>query len=191
MNKKTLGPAALLFPMPTTLVGSLIAGKPNFATIAYCGIVNYQPPMIAVSLNPKHHTAQGIRECGTFSVNLPSVDLVEKTDYCGLVSGNNTDKSEVFQTYFGTLKNAPMIAECRLSLECRVHQTIKLPLDVMFIGEIVQTYADPEILTNDKPDPRKLNPILFSTFDKGYWTVGDYLAKAWQVGNALKDKETI
>jgi flavin reductase (DIM6/NTAB) family NADH-FMN oxidoreductase RutF len=44
-------------------------------------------------------TATGIRENQTFSVNIPSVDIVKETDYCGLVSGKNQDKSQVFECF--------------------------------------------------------------------------------------------
>jgi len=33
-----------------------------------------------------HYTNSGLRENGTFSVNIPSVELVKQTDYRGLVS---------------------------------------------------------------------------------------------------------
>ena len=74
-------------PMPRSLVGTNARGKGrNYVTIAWFSMVHPKPPYVLVTMNKAHHTNQGIKENGTFSVNIPSVDLVEKTDYCGLVS---------------------------------------------------------------------------------------------------------
>ena len=92
MSKIPLGPRPLLYPMPTVLVGSNVDGKPNFMAVAWCGIVNGRPPMISVALQHPRHTLKGVRQNNTFSVNVPSVDLVKETDYCGIITGTKTDK---------------------------------------------------------------------------------------------------
>ena len=184
----SIGPKTHLYPMPTTLIGALVGGKPNYATVAFCGIVNLEPPRIAIGIGTKHHTTAGIRETGTFSVNLPSAEMVEITDYCGLVSGKRVDKSKLFTTVFGKLGTAPMIEECPLSMECRVVHTWDQEPDLLVVGEIVETYARPEVLTDGVPDLKKLNPLLFSMHDNTYWTVGERIAKAWDVGRGLKGK---
>jgi flavin reductase (DIM6/NTAB) family NADH-FMN oxidoreductase RutF len=56
-------------------------------------MASYKPPRIAITLGKGHCTHPGIRENKAFSVCLPSGDMVEITDYCGIVSGKNTDKS--------------------------------------------------------------------------------------------------
>jgi flavin reductase (DIM6/NTAB) family NADH-FMN oxidoreductase RutF len=45
--------------------------------------------MIGMSLGKTHYTNPGIHENKTFSVSVPGMDLLEKVDYCGLVSGKN------------------------------------------------------------------------------------------------------
>ena len=78
--------AAFLYPMPMVLVGSVVAGKANFMAVAWVTRVNFKPPLLAIALGP-HHTNKGIDENQEFSINIPNVSLLEKTDYCGLVSG--------------------------------------------------------------------------------------------------------
>jgi hypothetical protein len=39
--KKSLGGINVLYPTPTVIVGAVVAGKPNFITIAHIGIVNH------------------------------------------------------------------------------------------------------------------------------------------------------
>jgi hypothetical protein len=65
-----------------------------------------------VSLKETHYTTTGIKASGFFSVNLPSPDLAEKTDFCGVVSGKTTDKSELFTSFYDESGRAPMIQEC-------------------------------------------------------------------------------
>lgn len=191
MKKTTLGPKTFLYPMPTVLVGALVNRKPNYLAIAFCGIVNHDPPMISVSLGKQHYTNQGIRDNHTFSVNIPSVDMVEITDYCGITSGNRVDKSILFGTFYGDLETAPMIEECPLNLECRLVEIIDFgDHSELFVGEIVQTHIGEEYLTENLPDVRKMRPIVFTMHDNNYWHIGEHLAQAWHVGRDFKPKKT-
>ncbi|MEM2146315.1 MAG: flavin reductase family protein, partial [Candidatus Jordarchaeaceae archaeon] len=124
MGKKEIGAKNYFYPMPVTLVGANVNGKPNYLTVAFCGMVNLNPPLISVSLNKTHYTNQGIRENKTFSVNIPSAEMAIVTDYCGLFSGSRVDKSQIFETFYGKLKTAPMIKECPLNLECKLVKTL-------------------------------------------------------------------
>ncbi|MFB0563791.1 MAG: flavin reductase family protein [Candidatus Lokiarchaeia archaeon] len=189
MEKIEIGAKTFLYPMPTTLVGANVGGKPNYLTIAYCGIMNHNPPIIGIAPSKTHYTTIGIKENQTFSVNIPSVDMVKVTDYCGLVSGKKVDKSKLFDTFYGKLKTAPMIGECPLNLECKVIQTLEFANDMVFIGEIVAAYSEKKYLTNGLPDIKKINPIIFSMHDNNYWKVGEHVARAWNVGKELITKE--
>ena len=81
---------------------SVVEGKANFMAVGWVSRVNFKPPLMAVALGP-HHTNKGIEETGQFSINIPDVSLMEKTDYCGLVSGSHTDKSELCTVLYGDL----------------------------------------------------------------------------------------
>jgi flavin reductase (DIM6/NTAB) family NADH-FMN oxidoreductase RutF len=186
MPKLKFGADTLLYPMPVTLVGADVNGKPNFLTVAFCGIMNPHPPMIYAALNKAHHTNSGIRENRTFSVNIPSADMVSITDYCGIFSGRDVDKSGIFDVFYGELGNAPMIAECPISMECRLHRIIEFEMDEVFIGEIVQSYVDPECLTDGLPDIKKMSPMTFSMRDNNYWRLGEGLGRAWSIGKEFK-----
>ncbi len=189
MAKIKLGAGALLYPMPITLVGANVRGKPNYCVIAFCGVMNAKPPILYVSLNKNHYTAVGIRENKTFAVNIPSTDMVEKTDYCGLVSGEKVDKSKLFDVFYGELKTAPMIRECAISLECRLLQTVEFDVDITYIGEVVEAYADERLQSDGKLDTKKIDPILFTLQDRKYWRIGDFLGNAWSIGSRLKSND--
>ena len=113
--KIELGAQNCLYPMPTTLVGATVEGGPNFVTIAHVGIMDLGS--VSLGMAKAHYTNAGIKENGTFSINLPSADMVKETDYCGLVSGKHVDKAQLFHVFYGNLKTAPMIAECPISTE--------------------------------------------------------------------------
>jgi flavin reductase (DIM6/NTAB) family NADH-FMN oxidoreductase RutF len=191
MAKVNLGANAYIYPMPVTLVGATVEGRANFLAVAWVMRVSMKPPLLMVALNKAHFTPQGIREHGTFSVNFPGADLMEKVDYCGLVSGHKVDKSGLFRVFYGELETAPLIEECPLSLECRVFQVVELPANNLFIGEIMAAYADEDCLTAGKPDILKINPLLLTMPDNNYWTVGEPAGQAWSAGKKLKERKNL
>ena len=193
MTKNKIDPGAYLFPLPVVLIGANVNGKPNFEALAYVGIVEYKPPLIAISSYETHYTNRGIKENNTFSVNTPSAEMVQVTDYCGIISGTETDKSEVFDVFYGELKTAPMITQAPLNLECKVVKTIKITELVdteksheLFIGEIIGAYADEYYLTNDKPDILKLKPFILSQTEGNYRKIGESIGKAFTIGKNYK-----
>jgi len=187
MSEKTkLGAKGFLYPMPIVLIGADVDGRANFTTIAYCAIVQKKPAMIAVSLYKEHHTCKGIRKNKTFSVNIPSEKLVVQTDHCGLVSGKNTDKSKVFKVFYGKLKTAPMIFECPINLECALVKTVKLDEEDLFVGLIKESYAEDRFLTNGVPDIKKIRPLVYATKTSSYFSIGRFVAKAYEIGKKYK-----
>jgi flavin reductase (DIM6/NTAB) family NADH-FMN oxidoreductase RutF len=181
--KVKLGPKNCLYPMPTTLIGALVNGKPNYVTIAHVGIMELAS--VSIGMNKRHYTNVGIKENKTFSVNIPSAKLVKETDYCGLVSGNNEDKDALFTTFYGALKTAPMIEQCSINMECELIKTVDFPNHDIFIGRVAETYCDDTVLSNGVVDVGKVQPILFVMNDKSYWKVGGKFAKAWDIGKEL------
>lgn len=182
---------AVISPQPVVLVGTLKGGKPNYTTVSWVSRVSFSPPLMAVAVGSKHAANKAIRQTGEFTVNTPSVNLVKQVDYCGLVSGETTSKCDIFTPFYGVLKNAPMIQECPLSIECRVNEIISLYAYDLFIGEIVGVYSEERYLTDDKPDMAKMRPIALSTADSKYWSMGEPLGAAWKIGRDLRsgDKE--
>ena len=188
--KIKLGGMNVLYPTPTVLVGAIVDSKPNFITIAHIGIVNHaQPFLISMSLGKVHYTNAGIIENKAFSVNLPSEKMVVKTDYVGMVSGKKTDKSSVFDIFYGELSHAPMIEECSLNMECKLYDIYDTPTHDLFIGEIVETYAEESVLTEGKVDIAQVKPLLFDMSSLKYWALGEPIAGCWNVGKQMKKKK--
>ena len=185
MDKREIAAERVCYPMPCSLVGANVRGKANYVTIAWFTMVHPRPPYVLVCMSKAHYTNQGVKENGTFSVSIPSADIVERTDYCGLVSGRKYDKSAVFETFYGRLKTAPMVRESAFSAECRLVQTVDLPLEELFIGEIVAAYCEERYMTNGEPDLKKMQPFVLLQTERQYAAVGPILAPAWGVGRKL------
>ena len=187
MGKINIGKNTFIYPNPVTLLGTMVEGNPNFMALGWISRANANPPLVAIGVGKVHHTPKGIMENKTFSINYPNADMVEVADYCGLVSGKNVDKSGIFEIFTGILDSVPMISQCPLCMECRLVETMELATNYLFIGEIVASYAEEDCLTEGKPDIKKINPLLLTMPDNSYWTVGDYVGKAWGAGKKRKD----
>ena len=184
--KTKLGPVNAMYPSLTTIVGAMAGGKANFCTVAHVGIMNHGTPQyVSVGLNKAHYTNPGIREHKVFSINVPGRGLVAETDYVGLVSGKNTDKSGVFKVFFGDT-GAPLISECPVVMECRLKRIVDFPTHEVFVGEIAQVHADAAVLRDGKIDVKRLDPLLFDMASRHYWSLGEPVAKCWGAGKGLK-----
>ena len=168
-------------------MGANVGEKPNYLTIGFTGGMSLDPPVIYVGLRRSRYTTPGIIANKTFSVNLPSADMVNSTDYCGLVSGHKEGKSNIFKTFYGKLKTAPMIHECPLNLECELIQTFDIGRIKIFVGEVAAAYSAEKYLTEDLPDIQKINPIIFAHHSRNYWAVGRYLGQAYDAGKEIRD----
>ncbi len=183
MSKNKLKPGTYIFPLPIVIVGAKIEDKVNFMTVAWCSVVEIDPPMLSISVSKNHHTNVGIRKNKTFSVNIPSEDLVKATDFIGMKSGAEIDKSTIFEVFYGELQNAPMIIEAVLNMECEVMNTIDTGKGhEIFIGQVINAYADKKYLTNGIPDISKIKPLIYATGQKSYWKVGEKIGNAWNIG---------
>ena len=59
---KKLGPVNALYPMPTTLVGTTVNGKPNFLAVAHVGIFNHGTPQyLSIGLHQNHYSNAGMK----------------------------------------------------------------------------------------------------------------------------------
>jgi flavin reductase (DIM6/NTAB) family NADH-FMN oxidoreductase RutF len=128
------------------------------------------------------YTLKGIRENKTFSVNFPSVDLVVKTDYCGIRTGKIVDKSQVFDVFYGELETAPMIRDCPVTAECTLNELIDMSKHYILLGEVKHLYSEEQYMTEGVLDPKKLNLLIFTNPARQYWTLGDFVADAYSIG---------
>ena len=187
MKKVKMGAQTLLFPMPAVLVGAMVKARPNFMTAAWCGIAASTPPAISVALRRARYTFKGVEATGTFSINVPSADQAQIVDHCGIYSGHRQDKSEIFSVEYGVLKTAPLIAECPVKHECQVIHSLDLNSHVLYVGEIMETYMNADCLSDGKPDPVKIDPLIYSTGTQQYHRLGEVVGRAFSIGKKYRN----
>ena len=182
------GPLPILGFYPTILIGANVDDKPDFTTVAWTGVAASVPPSITIALQHHRHSLKGVRQNMSFSVNIPSADYVKETDYCGLASGARIDKAADcrFTVFYGKLKNVPFIEQCPINHGCEVIQILNLGSHELIVGRIVETHVSEECLTAGRPDPAKVNPILFA--GSGYYRVGEHLGDAFRCGIEINPK---
>lgn len=183
MPKQAIGAVNALYPSLVTIVGTVVNEKPNWITISHVGIMTFG--VISLGMGKKHYSNAGIHQNKTFSVNIPSMEQRVVTDYVGIVSGEKVDKSQTFTTFTGELENAPMILECPVCMECRLVKTVDFPTHDVFMGEVVQTHVNSEVLDGKKIDFAKVRPLLFDFQKVNYWALGEPVGKAWSDGRAM------
>ncbi len=136
-----------LAPVPPVLVGCGGGQLPNnLFTVAWTGIACSRPPLITIAVRPERYSYGLIRASGEFTVNLPTAPLARAVDFCGVRSGRDLDKFAACRLtpLSGSAVSAPLVAECPLSLECRVEQTLELGSHTLFLARIlaIQVNAD-------------------------------------------------
>jgi len=191
MAKIMINPQPLLCATPTVLVGAMVDDKPNFMTVAWCGVANSNPPMVSVSIQPQRYTFRGIIKNREFSVNIPSSDQVREVDYCGMSSGVKVDKVEVcgFKIFYGNLKAAPLIEQCPVNLACKVEQIIELGTHQLVIGKVEETHVTDHCLKAGRPDFRQIKPFVFGTgMPAEYYSCNESIGRAFSVGKSLEGK---
>ena len=69
---------------------------------------------------------------------------MKKADYCGIYTGAKVNKFEKcgFTPFYADGFAAPMIAECPVSILCRVSEVVPLGSHDMFIADVEAVYAD-------------------------------------------------
>jgi flavin reductase (DIM6/NTAB) family NADH-FMN oxidoreductase RutF len=170
-------------PFPAMIVGATINEKPTFTTVGAGGCACLEP-VLCVSLKNTHYITEGIISSGYFSVNIPSTLLVKELDYCGIVSGKEVDKSNVFTSFYDIEATAPIINECPLNFLCKVCDSKEIKEFTMFFGEIVAAYANEDCLSDGQPDPIKIDPIIMMAFS--YCGLDRIIGKPFAEGKKYK-----
>jgi flavin reductase (DIM6/NTAB) family NADH-FMN oxidoreductase RutF len=169
---------ALLAPVPPVMVSCGTMEHPNIITVAWTGLISTHPPRLSVSIRPGRYSYGLIRVSREFVVNLTPAHLVYAADLCGMYTGAKVDK---FQKAKLTPEPAqsvscPIIAECPLSLECRVTDVLPQGTHDLFLADIVAADVDESIL--DKSGRLRLDKADLAAFAHGeYFELGKRIGR--------------
>ncbi|MFX0125780.1 MAG: flavin reductase family protein [Candidatus Hodarchaeota archaeon] len=147
-NEVTVHQGILSFPgFPLVLV----CVRDNIITVAAVSFFSFgdkhrSPPMVMIGIVPTRYTFELLKVTDDYSINIPTIELLEAIKVCGSKSGRDVNKFEAASL---TPKKAQkitsyLIEECPINLECRiVHKVdIKGSTHVWFVGEIVAAYQE-------------------------------------------------
>lgn len=148
MAKVTWKAGTLLAPVPAVLVSCGTVEKPAALTIAWTGIVSSDPPKTYISVRPERNSYELIKQSGEFCINMMPSGTVRTLDYCGIKSGKNEDKlaKRKLTALPCTKISAPMIAQSKIALECKVFDVQPQGSHDMFLAEILAVDIDDDLI---------------------------------------------
>ena len=190
--KKSLKLRAVVSPTPAIIAAAYDEnGKADACTLAFYTPTSHKPPCLTIAINAtaKRKTLKSILHSGAFTVGYPSIEQVAEADWIGMASGYEHDKiAEVGWTTAKAEKvNAPVINELKLTIECKVVNTITIGSHTQITGEVVNIQAHESIIDErGKYDLAKLNPIIYDEEQFAYRTVGAKAADAFKAGLVYK-----
>ncbi|WP_102400136.1 flavin reductase family protein [Haloimpatiens massiliensis] len=165
MTKEIFKGSAMLNPVPVVLITCKNKeGKINVFTVGWIGTACTKPPMITVAIRPERLSYDYIKETREFVVNLPSKDMVNIVDFCGVRSGRDLDKIEKFNLKLSNSKNVdvPILEDCPISLECKVMSITPLGTHDLFLAEVLAVHVEDNIIdSNGKIHYEKANLISY------------------------------
>jgi len=177
--KEYFKPGNMLNPLPAVMVSvKSKEGKLNIITVAWCGNVCTNPPVLSISVRPERYSYKIIEETKEFVVNLVNKDLAFACDYCGVKSGSKVDKFKEMKLtpLESRFISAPGIEESPLNIECKVREIIPLGSHNMILADIVGVTVDSRYMDNS--GRFHLNDSNLITYSHGeYRVLGEYVGK--------------
>lgn len=184
--RKNFGSKPFVYPQPVFIISTYDEnGIVDAMNAAWGCIADYKK--IGMYLDARHKTVKNVLFKKAFTVSMATVDYVVESDYVGIVSGNDVpNKVDIagWHTMKSEFVDAPIIEELPLTLECEFESYDEE--SELMIGKIINVSADESILTNDKIDPSKLNPITYDPVNHKYIALGEIVGNAFKDGNKLK-----
>jgi flavin reductase (DIM6/NTAB) family NADH-FMN oxidoreductase RutF len=135
----------LLHPRLVVLVSCIDKErKANVITLAWSMPVSINPPIVAISIAPKRYSHQLVEETKEFVVNIPTMDILQETLFCGRRSGRSHEKFKETRltTMPAQMVKLPIIKECVAHLECRLERQITVGDHTLFTGRVLTAYAN-------------------------------------------------
>jgi flavin reductase (DIM6/NTAB) family NADH-FMN oxidoreductase RutF len=126
-------------------------GKANIITLAWTMTVSMKPPLLAVSISPKGYSHKMIEDTKEFVINIPIIEFVKETLFCGRRSGREVDKfiETKFTPISAKIVKAPVIKECVAHIECKLYRRIPAGDHTLFISEAQAAYVDKNVFSDE------------------------------------------
>ena len=132
-----------LEPGPIVLVSSHWQGKHNIMTLGWHTVLEFNPSLVGCMISCGNHSFSMIRKSRECVINLPTTALTDTVVRIGNTTGAKIDKFAIFGLTAAQAHSveAPLIAECHASFECRLFDDALVNKYNFFIFEVVKAHA--------------------------------------------------
>ena len=188
MGRIELGGGALTAPVPPALVTVGEGDRANVLTVAWTGILATVPPKTYISVRSRRHSYGLLCETGEFVINLAPASLARTVDFCGMYTGAKVNKFEKcgLTPLPSVTVGAPSIAECPISIECRVCEVLPMGSHDVFVADILRVTVDDRLMD-------AAGKIHIERADLIAYAHGEYFSLGRRLGNfgfsAVKKKK--
>jgi flavin reductase (DIM6/NTAB) family NADH-FMN oxidoreductase RutF len=134
-----------LEPGPVVLVSTAHAGARDVMTMGWHMVMEFSPSLLACVISSANHSFDLARASGQCVINLPTEELLDTVVRIGNCSGTEVDKFDAFglTAQPATQVDAPLIAQCYASFECRLHDDALVERYNLFVWEVVKAHVAP------------------------------------------------
>lgn len=180
--KKQIKTLPLLHPVPIVLLCTFHKEKRNITTIGDVAVMGLNPPLLAFSTNEKHLATDLIDSEQRLSINIPGSELVREVDYCGIYSGRDRDKTELFNIEL--INEIPAISECKITLLVKVISRTQVKQRVIYISEVTAAYAQDSLIVEEELNLSGFQTLLYG-LDNQYYQSGEPLGRGYCEGKKI------
>lgn len=132
-----------LEPGPIVLVSSRWRSKTNIMTLGWHTVLEFSPSLVGLMISGGNYSFDLISQSRECVINLPTTALTDTVIGIGNTSGASIDKFAEFGLTAEKAErvDAPLIAECHASFECRLHEDALVDRYNFFIFEVVKAHV--------------------------------------------------
>jgi flavin reductase (DIM6/NTAB) family NADH-FMN oxidoreductase RutF len=162
----------MIVPRPIAFVSTVdAAGQRNLAPFSYFTACGSNPPFVCFTTSvrsgprPYKDTLRNVETTGEFVVNVVSEEFAAQMNIASAEVPPEVDEFALsgLTPIPSDLVKPPRVAESKVHMECRLHQTLHLSHKpgggVLVIGQVLRFHVLESLLDGIKIDPGKLNAI--------------------------------
>ena len=122
------------------------SGRVNPITLGWTMPTSHEPPMMAFSVGLRRYSLGVLRAAKECVIAYPSELQAKETLMFGTKSGRDTDKLELsgLKTVPATVVDCVLLDDAVANFECRLIHELQTGDHVIFAGEIVASFVNPE-----------------------------------------------
>ena len=134
----------LLEPGPVVLLTTSRVGRPNIMPMSWHLMLEFVPPLVGCVVSNRNYSFATLKSTKECVINIPTVELAKKVVACGNLSGAQENKFLALglTPVPAQCVQAPLIAECYASLECKVVDGKFINKYNFFVLEVVAAWID-------------------------------------------------